>query len=330
MNDKISMMVFSTLLILLMNIQAASASTNSDQIIPKWIKHNAYWWTEGKISDEDFINGMRFLIEHRIIPATQLTGQIKNDQIPDSVKKIAYSWSQNKLPDTEFLRGIEYLIKNGVIELDTNFVIESTKTMLSQVSVEGETKKSVAIIPIFTASAYAETGFYTYFRGLCDSTCLTVIIAHDIPLGYTASQNAVNVLHSLGYDTITDVDVDKNPKILSKYDKVIVLHNEYVTQKEFNAITTHPHVVYLYPNSLYGMINVNYDQNTITLVRGHQFPQPTITNGFYWIFDNSPMEYNTSCDDWHFNTIKNGIMLDCYPENHLEFNISLLKAIKDF
>lgn len=317
-------------MILSTNLQSASANTSSAQIVPQWIKHNAAWWAAGEISDDDFINGMRWLIENRILPVTQITGEIKSNQIPDSIKRIAYSWSQNNLPDSEFLRGIEYLIKNGIMELDNEFVVKVTKERLIQVSVVNDTKKSVVIIPIFTAAAYAKSGFYTYFHGQCGSTCLTAIITPDRPLSYTSSQNAVNVLHSLGYYTITDIDVDKNPNILSQYDKVIVLHNEYVTQKEFDAITTHPHVIYLYPNSLYAKINVNYDLHTITLVRGHQFPESNITNGFYWIFDNSPMEYNTLCDNWNFTAIKNGIMLNCYPENHLAYNTSLLKAIKDF
>ncbi len=327
---KNSLIIFSSLLILSLNIQLTSADTGSVLMIPIWVKHNAGWWAAGKISDDDFINGMRWLIENRILPTTEILGEIKNNQIPDSVKKIAYSWSQNQISDAEFLHGIEYLIKNGIIKLDNEFVVEVTKERLIQVSVDDNTKKSVVIVPIFTAAAYAEPGFYTYYRGQCDSSCLTAIIALDRPLGYTASQNAANVLQSLGYDMITDIDVDKNPHILSQYDKVIILHNEYVTQKEFDAITTHPHVIYIYTNSLYAKINVNYDQNAITLVRGHQYPNSNIANGFYWIFDNTSMEYNITCDDWNFIEIKNGVMLNCYPENHLTFNIPLLKAIKDF
>lgn len=264
--------------------------------IPGWIKHNAVWWSEGKISDKDFTNGMRFLIENRILPTTDIIGERTNYQIPDSIKRIAYSWSQNQISDAEFLRGIEYLIKNEIIELDSGFVSAVTKERLLQISTVNDTQKSVVIIPLFTAAAYEEPGFYTYYRGQCNVDCLTTIIETQEPLGYTASQNAINVLQSLGYDTITDIDVDKNPSILSHYDKVIVLHSEYVTQKEFDAITNHPHVIYLYPNALYAKINVNYDQHTITLMRGHNFPDPKIRNGFDWKFDNSPSEYNTLCD----------------------------------
>lgn len=316
-----------SLLIFPLDLVHADSKVN---LVPKWVKHNALWWSQGKISDDDFLNGMRWLVENRIIPVEDLEEMLDSSAIPDYVKTIAYSWSQGNLPDVEFVHGIEYLIKNGVIDLDDNFVSKITQERLDQASVRNETKKSVIIIPVFTASAYSEHGFYSYYEGKCDSNCLTSRIYTQIQLGYTGSGKAVTVLESLGYYTLTDIDVDKNPGILSHYDKVIVLHNEYVTQNEFNAITTHPHVIYLYPNALYGKINVNYNANTITLLRGHNYPDPSIRNGFDWKFDNSQFEYDAQCGNWKFHNITNGIMLDCYPENHLVGNVKLLKAIKDY
>ncbi|MDE1841202.1 MAG: hypothetical protein KGI09_04895 [Thaumarchaeota archaeon] len=305
----------------------ANATTN---IVPTWVKHIALLWTQAEISDADFINDMRWLVEHRIIPVEDLVENVDGFMIPDSVKKIAYYWSNGNVPDSEFISGIEYLIQNGVIELDDNFVSRVQKERMSEISVYNDTKKSVVIIPVFTASAYSERGFYSYYAGNCDTTCLTSFIYANAPLGYTASGQAVDVLESLGYYTLTDIDVDKNPKILLQYDKVIVLHNEYVTQKEFDAITTHPHVIYLYPNALYGKIVVNYSANVLTLVRGHNYPDVKIRNGFDWKFDNSNLEYNTQCSNWKFYNVTNGIMLDCYPENHIMHNIPLLRAIKDY
>jgi hypothetical protein len=136
-------------------------------------------------------------------------------------------------------------------------------------------------------------------------------------------------LKLLGYKTITDIDVDKNPQILSNYEKVIVLHNEYVTQNEFDAITNHPNVLYLYPNAMYAKITANYENDTITLVRGHNYPSSDIRNGFGWEYDNSELEYNILCADWKFVEIKHGRMLNCYPENIIFNDLSLLKAIKD-
>ena len=130
---------------------------------------------------------------------------------------------------------------------------------------------------------------------------------------------------------ITDVDVDKNPDILQNYEKIILLHNEYVTKKQFDAVTNHPNVVYLYPNALYAEVETNYEDSTITLKRGHNYPENSIRNGFDWKYDNSPMEYDTDCNEWKFDRIDNGWMLNCYPEGSPLMNDQdFYKKIKDF
>jgi len=35
--------------------------------IPPWIKNNAKWWSENRIGEDDFINGIKYLIEQQII-----------------------------------------------------------------------------------------------------------------------------------------------------------------------------------------------------------------------------------------------------------------------
>ena len=191
-------------------------------------------------------------------------------------------------------------------------------------------QKTIVIIPIFTASAYGDQGFYFYYHGECDSKCLTTKILDEASLGYTSNAFSIQALRLLGYDFITDIDIDKNPSILQNYDKVILLHNEYVTRAEFDAITHHKKVIYLFPNALYAEIKVDYANNLITLVRGHNYPEQQIHNGFEWEFDNSELEYDNSCENWKFNQIDNGIILNCYPENRLMWDTELLKFIKDF
>lgn len=187
-------------------------------------------------------------------------------------------------------------------------------------------KKTVVVFPIFTDSAYKEPGFYTYYRSECDKKCLTIKIQNNfLP---QANPNAVQALRLLGYSFITDVDVDKNPAILDKYNKVIILHNEYVTKTEFDAITSHPNVIYLYPNALYAKVKSDYTKNTITLIRGHNYPVKEIRNGFDWKFDNSQLEYDTSCKNMQFYKIDNGWMLNCYPENIIHKSMRFLEAIK--
>jgi len=35
--------------------------------IPQWVKNNVMWWSAGKISDNDFVSGIQYLIENGII-----------------------------------------------------------------------------------------------------------------------------------------------------------------------------------------------------------------------------------------------------------------------
>ena len=173
---------------------------------------------------------------------------------------------------------------------------------------------TVVVYPIFTQAAYGNDGFYDYYKKICDSKCLTVKIPPKIYESYVSSGMGFIMLNSLNFDTLTDVDVDKNPDILKQYKRVIILHNEYVTKKEFDAITTHPNVIYLYPNALYAEIKVNYVTNQTTLVRGHSYPTQDVINGFGWKYDNSRMEYDTSCKNHSYFKVANGMMLNCYPE----------------
>ncbi len=189
-------------------------------------------------------------------------------------------------------------------------------------------ENAVVIYPIFTQSAYSENGFYYHYHKLCDEKCLEVQIRQIGDGNYNSSDISYQILKILGYPIITDVDVDRDPTILDSYDKVIVLHNEYVTKKEFDAITTHPNVIYLYPNALYAEVQYDQDSNKIKLIRGHNYPEQIITNGFEWEFDNSSYEYDNECFNWQMIEIKNGLMLNCYPEQIIFKDAFILMAIK--
>ena len=190
-------------------------------------------------------------------------------------------------------------------------------------------QKTIVIYPIFTAAAYSDGGLYDYYGGKCSQSCHKVDISKRYPHKFSSSGNAAQVLKLLNYNFITDIDVDKNPSILGKYDKVILLHNEYVTKKEFDAITHHKNVVYLYPNALYAEVSVDYKTNKITLVKGHNYPDTKIRNGFSWKYDNSNLEYNTKCANMGFDKIPNGWMLNCYPESAIHASKVLLKTMRD-
>jgi hypothetical protein len=225
----------------------------------------------------------------------------------------------------------KYEFKNGEkIWNNVFFELNSENNELYEKLKHSSNENTVVIFPLFTAAAYSEPGFYTYYRGDCTEECLTIKLQKEYPSRFISSGNGFQVLKLLEYYIISDIDVDQNPDILKKYDTVILLHNEYVTKKEFDAITNHPNVIYLYPNALYAEITINYEQNSITLLRGHNYPESKIRNGFDWKFDNSILEYDIDCQKMGFDKIDNGWMLNCYPERAIHQSKVLLEMIRNF
>ncbi len=294
--------------------------------VPNWVKKLASFWIKKEISDKEFFNAITFLLKSKIMQISLETALI----VQDSLQEMEYAGESPLFRAFAYKK--DFTIVNGErTPIDIQFelkdeLIETYK----EIGILDQKQKAAFIIPIFTASAYFEPGFYTYYRGECDTSCLTTKIQFDKPLKFQANTNTVKILDLLGYQALTDIDVDKNPSILQNYDKIIVLHNEYVTKTEFDAITKHPKVIYLHPNALYAEITSDYQKDTITLIRGHNYPAAEIRNGFDWEFDNSELEYNTDCVNWEFYEIANGVMLNCYPENIIPIDEKLLKFIKDY
>jgi len=231
-----------------------------------------------------------------------------------------------------------YLTPDDVNRLNKNFVhVDGIRLTLNELNAEKfiddlkPNDGTVVIFPVFTAAAYHEPGFYTYFGGNCDESCITDLSFETFNFGFGGSGGTAQLLYFAGYDFLTDIEVDKNPELLENYDTVILLHNEYVTKKEFDAISNHPNLIFLHPNALYAEIDVNYDDNTMTLVRGHQYPDSSIANGFDYAIEQEfhHYEYDTKCENWEFIEIENGFHLNCYPETIILENFEMLKKMKD-
>ena len=272
-----------------------------------------------------FSNETSEIIEIKQIPKSENSQTLIQTNVKSLFKVMAYE------NDFEIING-EKIWRDVLYELD-----ESNTMIYDDLRND---KKTAVVFPIFTAAAYSEPGFYTFYRGECDrefhgvlfrdDDCLTVKLEDEYNPLFTSSANGLQVLNLLDYEIITDISIHQNPEILSTYEKIILLHNEYVTSIEFDAILSHPNVIYLYPNALYAEVNFDEELWEISLVRGHNYPEITIRNGFDWKFDNSIEEYDVTCEDMKFSKIDNGWMLNCYPENVLHKSKELLKQIKEF
>ncbi len=93
-------------------------STNAIEI-PDWIKNNALWWSNDQISETDFVSGVEYMIQNRIILIPQIPQSESNQssEVPSWIKNNAGWWAQELITDEDFVSGLEYLIKNGIITI---------------------------------------------------------------------------------------------------------------------------------------------------------------------------------------------------------------------
>lgn len=271
------------------------------------------------------IIGILILVTYFVNESNYDSGTSQNDENNELIE-----WKSGKLFNILVDPNDLVLINGKTVPLKATFGLkEGLEEIYNEIGLLDSGKKSIFVIPTFTASAYSKNGFYDFYNGYCDEKCLTTEIVSIDKLDYSSSANAVKVLQLLGYHSITDLELHKEPDILKNYEKVIILHNEYVSKVMFDSITSHDNVIFLYPNSLYGKIKVNSD-NSITLIRGHGYPESDIENGFNWENENThPYEFDNKCEDWEFYQIQNGYMLNCYPEQIIWKNELLLKTIKE-
>jgi hypothetical protein len=99
--------------------EIVDASNIATAVIPSWIKQNAGWWADNKIGDNDFVQGIQFLIKEKIlkIPPTSQGSTTGSDEIPSWIRNNAGWWADGQIDDNSFVQGIQYLIKEGIIKL---------------------------------------------------------------------------------------------------------------------------------------------------------------------------------------------------------------------
>jgi len=94
-------------------------STMTPSKVPTWIKNNAKWWSDGNIDDTNFTNGIKYLINQKIIQTSKTTQMpsVAETHIPSWIKNNAGWWSKGLISEDDFLKGIEYLIEKGIMRV---------------------------------------------------------------------------------------------------------------------------------------------------------------------------------------------------------------------
>lgn len=86
-------------------------------VIPSWVKNLGKWWSQGLVTDKDFVRGIEYLIKEKIIIMPESGRQDSSSiaKIPTWIKTNAGWWADNRISDSEFALGIQHLIRNGII-----------------------------------------------------------------------------------------------------------------------------------------------------------------------------------------------------------------------
>ena len=84
--------------------------------VPDWIKLNAEWWADEKIDDVDFLSGLKYLIDNKIILLEDIPRQNYSEtEIPTWVRNVANWWSDDMISEEEFIQSLRFLIEQGII-----------------------------------------------------------------------------------------------------------------------------------------------------------------------------------------------------------------------
>ena len=149
--EKFSIFVFLSTVLIIQSytIGNAWAETDSEIVIPDWIKSTAGWWAEGLVTDKEFVDGIEFMVKNEFIksPTTSVvegsaTEQTQNMDvvIPDWIKNNAGWWAAGNIGDSDFVSGIEFMVKNEFISSPNISIVEESELIQVEVIEENESE----------------------------------------------------------------------------------------------------------------------------------------------------------------------------------------------
>jgi len=88
--------------------------------IPEFFKNVANWWSDGLVEDTEFVDGIEFLINEKIIDIPNLPKSTvggSEDRVPDWIRQNVGWWAKGLISDEDFVSGIKYLVEHGIITI---------------------------------------------------------------------------------------------------------------------------------------------------------------------------------------------------------------------
>jgi len=99
--------------------------------IPNWIKDMTNWWTLEKITDDNFLKSLEYMIENKIIiiPEKQSFEKNKELKMLSWTRNNLNMWSQDESSSEEFFKNIHWLIENKFIDVKITYPEKSQKEL---------------------------------------------------------------------------------------------------------------------------------------------------------------------------------------------------------
>lgn len=83
-------------------------------LIPKWIK----WWADDQISDSDFIEGVKDIVENKMVVVSLTKPSVdESEKVPSWFKNNVKWWADGGIDDDTFVNSIQYLVEKEIIRV---------------------------------------------------------------------------------------------------------------------------------------------------------------------------------------------------------------------
>ena len=91
-------------------VQQGQSTAISGNHIPSWIKNTAKWWSEGTVSNSEFIQSIQYLIQQGTLKIPNYYSKSTTTQsLLPWIKNNAALWANGKISDDDFAKVLQYL-----------------------------------------------------------------------------------------------------------------------------------------------------------------------------------------------------------------------------
>ncbi|MGB6785525.1 MAG: hypothetical protein WBE60_06570 [Nitrosotalea sp.] len=92
------------------SVQQGQSTTTSENHIPSWIKNTAKWWSDGSISNSEFIQTIQYLIQQGTLKIPNYySNSITTQSLLPWIKNNAALWANGQISDDDFVKVLQYL-----------------------------------------------------------------------------------------------------------------------------------------------------------------------------------------------------------------------------